>query len=886
MEKSEEHDKRLMAIVSIALRQPPMERQRYLRLACEEDELLCQESAELVKQEENCGDFMKSSPIRNLDHQRPFEIGQLLALDRFEIVREIGEGGMAFVYEAFDRKRNQRIAVKAAKTGFHRLLSSELNGALQVRHWNVCLVNEIHTARTLYGEIDFITMELLEGETLSAKLHIGGNLPEDRALDLAFQLCSGLAAIHEKLLHRDFKSSNILLCPTSNGLRAVITDFGLACGMEESGTRGGTPRYMAPEVWRGEKTSKASDIFALGVVLYEMVTARFPFDNPLDCMTGPPSAPSSCAVTLGAQWDRIILQCLKADPKHRPADALIVLAALKRSPRQKVPWLLLASIFVAILSIPPVRVWLHDATWPPPSVRLAILPLDTSSDPMLTAGVLQDVTERVARLRSGQRTIVVIPPSEVSSNHVKSLQQAKEILHATHALQTVIRREGNEFVANESMVDLNTLTHMQDFSGRYTSGTLGSLPAALTGTVSLALRLKSPPASDTLSTAATVTYDRGLYLLRRDDESFDDAIPLFDQATRMDPRSPLPLAGLAEAQIMKFEVTKNRASLEDARRFLLAAESLSPDSVKVRLIAGLLNQTAGQYEKALQDYRRVQDLDPRNVDVLLHIASIYNNLDMNNEAITTYQRAIELEPEYYKTYRKFGQFYYFRSNYSGAAEQFRKAIDLAPGVVDTYNELASALSDLGRDDEAEKTLLASIHLRETADALNSLGAIRAYQERDAEAVSFYTRAVKLDATEYIYWLNMGDSSRRLGRLKEAADAYRKGMGLAQAEVNQNPHDGYPRAFVGYFSARLGARKVAENEIIQAKQEAPDDTKVTRRAVLTYEALGQRDKTIEILKGAPPDLMRELDRHPDLAELRKDSRFIQIESATKLSSGGK
>jgi tetratricopeptide (TPR) repeat protein len=381
-----------------------------------------------------------------------------------------------------------------------------------------------------------------------------------------------------------------------------------------------------------------------------------------------------------------------------------------------------------------------------------------------------------------------------------------------------------------------------------------------------------------------VPYDWGLFLLRRDDESFDDAIPLFEQAAALDPRSPLPLAGLAEAKIMKYQAKRDRAYLEEAQRSLRSAESLSPDSVRVRLVAGQLNQTAGQYQKALEDYRRAQELEPRNVDALLHIASIYNALDMNNDAIAAYRKAIELEPGYYRSYRKLGQFYYFRSNYAEAAAQWKHAIERAPGLVDVYNELAAALIDLGRDDEAEKTLITSIGLRETAEALTGLGAIRVYQKRDREAVELYKRALTLDPHVYVCWLNLADASRRLGRVHEAAVAYRKGMDLALAELKDDPHNGLTRAYVGYFAARLGDPARAVDEIIQAKEESPSDTKVTRRSVLTYEALGQRDRAIEALIGAPSELLRELDRHPDLADFRQDLRFKQL--VAKYANGGK
>ena len=170
MASDAENDERVMAVVSIALRRSSAERESYLRLACENDEQLYREAVELVKQQERLGSFLEHPLID--DRRRPFEIGQVIS-NRFEIIKEIGEGGMGFVYEAFDKKRNQRIAIKAAKPGYYRLLSPELQGALQVRHPNVCLVNEIHTTQTPHGEIDFLTMELLEGETLREALSSG-----------------------------------------------------------------------------------------------------------------------------------------------------------------------------------------------------------------------------------------------------------------------------------------------------------------------------------------------------------------------------------------------------------------------------------------------------------------------------------------------------------------------------------------------------------------------------------------------------------------------------------------------------------------------------------------------------------------------------------------
>src|SRR5262249_18484012 len=159
-------------------------------------------------------------------------------------------------------------------------------------------------------------------------------------------------------------------------------------------------------------------------------------------------------------------------------------------------------------------------------------------------------------------------------NQVQTPEQAKQILHATHALQMAVRSEGVGLGVSASIIDLNTQGHVRDFAARYSPETIGTLPAALAGAVSLSLRLQGSPSEETLSSAATAPYDQGLSLLGRDDESFDHAIPLFEEAARLDPRSPLPLSALAEAQIMKFEATKDRTYLENAQRSLTAAESL------------------------------------------------------------------------------------------------------------------------------------------------------------------------------------------------------------------------------------------------------------------------------------------------------------------------
>src|SRR5579864_4350327 len=279
-----ERDEQVMTLAAEALQTPPSDRAGFLKAACQNDPDLYQEVSEVVAWEERMSGFLRRPLIEFIDLEdleKVFEPGQTVS-GRFDILRRVGDGGMGVVYEAFDNKRKQRIAIKFAKPGFGRLLSPELESALKVRHSNICVVNEIHTTATDSGEVDFLTMEFLDGETLSRRL-AQGKLHEAEALEIARQLCAGVAEAHRSgILHRDLKPGNVILCRDKDGgKRAVITDFGLSTeGAVAGEDGGGTPSYMAPELGCNAKeaqASQASDVFSLGVILYEIVTGQKPF---------------------------------------------------------------------------------------------------------------------------------------------------------------------------------------------------------------------------------------------------------------------------------------------------------------------------------------------------------------------------------------------------------------------------------------------------------------------------------------------------------------------------------------------------------------------------------------------------------------------------------
>jgi serine/threonine-protein kinase len=258
--------------------------------------------------------------------------GRLLA-SRYRIIALLGKGGMGEVYRADDLTLGQPVALKflpdeaARDQGLLERFKNEVRVARRVSHPNVCRVYDV-------GEIEahtFFTMEYVDGEDLASLLRRIGRLPEDKALDIARQLCAGLAAAHAKgVLHRDLKPANIML--DGRG-QVVITDFGLAGVADQiqgAEVRSGTPAYMAPEQLAGKEVSTRSDIYSLGLVLYEVFTGKRAFaakptgaddDRTL-------SRPTSVVKDLNPIIERVILRCLEEEPTARPATALSIAAAL------------------------------------------------------------------------------------------------------------------------------------------------------------------------------------------------------------------------------------------------------------------------------------------------------------------------------------------------------------------------------------------------------------------------------------------------------------------------------------------------------------------------------------------------------------------------------
>jgi serine/threonine protein kinase/Flp pilus assembly protein TadD len=289
--------------------------------------------------------------------------GEVLA-GRFIVRRFIARGGMGEVYEAEDQELRSRVALKTVLASFatddtalERLKREVLLGR-RVSHPNVCRTHELYVTRTADGKaLRFLTMEFLDGETLARRLRREGRLSTDETRILLKHIVAALDAAHaEGVIHRDFKSSNVLLVPRDepgiSTVRAVVTDFGIAHVAHPVGsdapnanvsgqvtTLAGTPAYMAPEQLNGGVLSPATDVYALGVVLYEMLTGELPFsgDALLQRPRPEPVHPRSRVPNLSQRWNAAVLRCLEAEPQRRFRTAQEVLRAVEGTSQQPRP---------------------------------------------------------------------------------------------------------------------------------------------------------------------------------------------------------------------------------------------------------------------------------------------------------------------------------------------------------------------------------------------------------------------------------------------------------------------------------------------------------------------------------------------------------------------
>jgi len=443
-------------------------------------------------------------------------------------------------------------------------------------------------------------------------------------------------------------------------------------------------------------------------------------------------------------------------------------------------------------------------------------------------------------------------------------------------LKATVTRQGDQLALRGAIVDTSTKLASGERTGTYPANDPAAITSALSALVASTFRLPRQTTAETIAPVAYAAYAEGVAALQSGTASYAQAVAAFERAIALDPESVLPRARLAEACYDGWRATSDSQWLRRGHDELAHAERLNGDSIAVRLAAGLLNRVPGSYERSGEEYERATQLDPASAEAWNGLARARELAGQPAAAVAAFEKAIALQPDYYRPINDLGAFYRRLGNAAEAEKQWLRLVALLPNRLEGHANLGGLYGDVGRYDEAERELRRALELDpRSRSVLNNLGALYQYMGREEDAVGYFERARAVGPETNVLWLNLGDSYRRLGREADAAAAYRRARELTEPVLLAEPRDAQARAFIAYFALRLGDRPTAERELAQALSLAKDDRTVLRRAVICYEAMGDRDRALRVLQSAPPEVLRELSRQPDLAALRRDPRFIAL-----------
>jgi tetratricopeptide (TPR) repeat protein len=878
-----------------AISLPPEERAAYLDSAAGSDPEARAELEDLIRHYEQMGGFLDAAPAHHFENRvRP---GDILA-GRYTILEKLGEGGMGEVFKAEDHELHLQVALKTLPPEWLNdpaalaRLRREVHLARLVSHPNVCRVYDLGFHEQPSGRLPFLTMELLDGETLAARIGRAGALTPQEALPLIRQICEGIDAAHRAgVLHRDLKAENIFLHESASGVRAVIADFGLArpfagpaegVAITEPGRVIGTPACMAPEQLRGAEANAAADIYALGVVLFRMVTGEYPFrgasdwDAALSRLTTPPIPPRQIRPELASCWDRAILQCLALEPDVRPATASEVVELLTQSNR---PARRLAAIGLALtaLSLAILWYWLRPAPLPADK-RLAVLPFAIhGSDPAVQAmadGLAQSLTLEFARLRKPGSHLTVIPYADVRA--LPRAARARDALGANLAVQADLEMLPAGWRVNARLTDLQSgkILRSHSFTARKPKWELAATALDLIDLPSTAASYQPSDIAVPPPDAFAFFQQGQGYLVRRREQDVPQAIGFFKRAIQQDPKFAAAHAALARVYTREFLVTHDKSWLVLAAGSAAEALRLDPMLPSAHVALGMVAKSSANPIEAIAHYKRALEIDPNAEDALALLGNAYADIGEPLKAEAALQQATQLNPGYWSAYSDLARFYTRHGEFAKAEPLFKTAAELAPDNALAQSNVGGLYLALGRYREAQTVLEAAGRIDMTARIASNLGTAYFLEKRYAEAAGMYTRATALSPKDYKLWSNLGDSLAATAQVPRAREAWTHAAALIRDDLAVRHQDPELLAAAARMDAKLDHPAPALQSISAALRLSPSDASILLMAAQVYELTGRRDQALKTVASAIAHGAgrAEIEQTPDFDSLRQDPRY--------------
>jgi serine/threonine protein kinase/lipopolysaccharide biosynthesis regulator YciM len=753
--------------------------------------------------------------------------------NRYEIIEELGKGGMGRVYRVEDTRLKQEIALKLIKPEIAKdkkiieRFRNELKLAREIAHRNVCRMYDLNEEEGAH----YITMEYVRGEDLRGLIRRIGQLPIGKSISIANQICEGLAEAHRLgVVHRDLKSSNIMI---DNDGNVRIMDFGIARSLETKGITGagvmiGTPEYMSPEQVEGKEVDQRSDIYSLGVILYEMVTGRVPFEGDTPFTIGVkhkseiPKDPQELNTQISDDLSRVILRCLEKDKEKRYQSAGEVRSELtniekgmpttERMIPERKPLtsreitvqfslkkaLLPALIFIAIVLIG-VVIWQflpRQKTAPIPTDKpsLAVMHFkNNTGDPnldhwsvALSDLLITDLSQsKYMKVLSGERLNHILDQLNLSELQSYSSEELKEVASRGGVANILIgnfTKAGENFRINITLQDGKTgeliASERTDGSGEQSFYTMVD---DLTRKIKEDLKLTSTQiASDldkevekitTSSPEAYKFYAEGRKY--HNQLEYERSIESMEKAIALDPEFAMAYRSLSVSHT-------NLGKYKEANRFIQKALELSDrmtERERLTIKGEFYSQSDMTYDKAIEAYRELLNLYPEDTIANHNLALRYRALEEWDKAIEYFNASIMANTDFILTYTNLASSYKRKGLYDKAIEVYEECIRNFPDDPRGHFNLGALYAFQGKNDLALNEMDKAITINPTFSKGTIYLLMNNYEEAEKEFKKVLGLTNERQHLSPRIWLEV--LYRTQGKYEEAEGQAQMGVELTQ-----------------------------------------------------------------------------------------------------------